>query len=229
VYKKILLTISLSSTFFCLLLNANWLSSAGDALKAVGSTGVNIISGAAKETLNVAATSLATGGMVSPTAVAQLDYCRRLAAIPGGTMSLDYQRRCGNIAITCQQVMLSNPGATMDPYCATVSGQGQMVGPWGAATSPMMGGMNTTTASVPAGTDPAKIGWSVPAPPPYGVTMGATAGYGAYGVTQQGAEGFGAMLADNVIGGMFSGGSLGTQNYGSAAGGRTYSADYPEG
>jgi hypothetical protein len=227
VYKKILLTISLSSTFFCLFLNASWLSSAGNALKAVGSTGVNIVSGAAQETLNVAATSLATGGAVSPTAVAQLDYCRRLASIPGGTMSLDYQRRCGNMAVTCQQVRLSNPGATMDPYCATVSGQGQMVGPWGAATSPMMGGMNTT--SVPAGTDPAKIGWSVPAPPPYGMTMGAAAGgYGAYGVTQQGAAGFGAMLADNMIGSMFSGGSLGTQNHGSVSGGRTYSADYPE-
>lgn len=128
-----LLIVSLCSYFST---HANWLGAAGDALKSVATTATGVVGGAVTETLNVASTSLATGGVVSPGAVAELDFCRRLASIPGGTMSLEYQRRCGNMAMVCQQVRMTNPNATMDPYCATVSGYGQMVSPWGALSPP---------------------------------------------------------------------------------------------
>ena len=207
--------------------HSNWLSSAGDAFKSVASTAGGIASGAAKEALNIGATSLATGGQVSPGAVAELDFCRRLASIPGGTMSLEYQRRCGNMAMVCQQVRTLNPNATMDPYCATVSGYGKMKTPWNGSISPMIAGVNTT--STPQNTDPAKIGWSVSPPPPFGMTMGSTvpgAGpVGAYGVTASGAEGLGAMIAGNMISRYTSGGSYGYNNNRYGSGNRIYSAD----
>ncbi len=209
--------------------HADWLGAAGDALKSVATTATGIVGGAVTETLNVASTSLATGGTVSPGAVAELDFCRRLASIPGGTMSLEYQRRCGNMAMVCQQVRMTNPNATMDPYCATVSGYGQMVSPWGGSVAPMMPGVNTSHNLQNA--DPSKIGWSITPPPPFGMTMGmhgAPLGesMGAYGVTPSGAEGVGSMIADNVIGRFVSGGSMGYNGYG-GGGGRIYSADMP--
>ncbi|UNM06076.1 MAG: hypothetical protein H6925_06455 [Holosporaceae bacterium] len=220
-----LLAVSLCAYFSA---RANWLNAAGDALKTIATTATDIVAGAATETLNVASTSLATGGAVSPGAVAELDFCRRLASIPGGTMSLEYQRRCGNMAMVCQQVRMTNPNATMDPYCATVSGYGQMVSPWGASVAPMMPGVNTSHNLQNA--DPSKVGWSIAPPPPFGMTMGmhgAPLGgsMGAYGVPP-GAEGVGPMIADNVIGRFVSGGSLGYNGY-SGGGGRVYSADRP--
>ena len=210
---------------------ASWLSAASNALKSVATTATGVVGGAVNETLHVASTSLATGGAVSPGAVAELDFCRRLASIPGGTMSLEYKRRCGNMAMVCQQVRMTNPNATMDPYCATVSGHGQMVSPWGDSVAPMIAGVNTSQNL--QNTDPNKIGWSIAAPPPFGMTMGTSGGagsvdssVGAYGVTPMGAAGLGAMIADNLIGGFTSGGSMGYNAY-SGGGGRGYSADRP--
>ena len=100
-----------------------------------------------------------------------------------------------------------------------------MVGPWGGTTSPFAGGINPT--STPQNSDPSKMGWSVPAPPPYGLTMGGMGG-GAYGISGGGAAGFGALIADQLIGSSFSGGQFGETNANSAAGGRTFSADYYE-
>lgn len=216
---------------WCTLSSANWTRDALHALGSVASTAGDVVKGAATETLNVATTSLASGGAVSPMAVAELDYCRRLAAVPGGTMSLEYQRRCGNMAFTCQQVRMMNPQATMDPYCATVSGSGQMMGPWGGTTGAMLPGINTVANS--QNTDPNKIGWSVPPPPPFGMMMGGMGGppqtIGSYGMMPGGASGFGGMLADSMISRYMSGGRISAGQYGGYGGpggysGQTYSS-----
>ena len=184
----------------------------GSALKSVGSTAVNTVTGVVQETANVVNTSLSSG--TSLEASAQLDYCRNIAAIPGGVSTYEYQRNCGNMTFVCQQVALSNPQASMDPYCATVSGMGQMTGPWGGTTSAFIPTVNTN--ATPANTDPNKVGWSVPPPPPYGLAM--AMGTGGYGVTPTGSANFSSMLSSRIVSNFFGGNG---QGYGR---GRRYSA-----
>lgn len=194
--------------------HAGWISSVGSALKSVGSTAIKSVKDIGSETVNAVNTSLNSG--VSLEAAAQLDYCRNIAAVPGGVNTLEYQRQCGNMTFVCQQVRLSNPQASMDPYCATVSGMGQMMGPWGGTAGTFMSGVNSQP--IPANTDPAKIGWSVSPPPPYGLSMGMS---GAYGIPLGGSNNFSNMLATRTVSRFFNG-------YGGGSNSRSYSSDYLE-
>lgn len=191
--KKIILIVAFLTFSILLPVTASWLSSAESAFKSAGSAVESAASGAA----SAVGSTLKSAGSIGLQAAAQLEYCRTMAAIPGGVNSLEYQSQCGNMAFTCQQMMMSNPQVGVDPYCATVSGMGRMMGPWGGATSSFIPGVNTT--ATPTNTDPNKVGWSVPAPPPYGYTMG----MGAYGVPPTTAAGVGALLASTTISSLF--------------------------
>lgn len=213
-FKKSVLVCFYICFGMCFLSQAKgWLSSVGSALKSVGSTTVNSVTGVVKGVANTVDTALTAN--VSLEAAAQLDYCRNIAAIPGGVSTLEYQRNCGNMTFVCQQVRLSDPKAAMDPYCATVSGMGQMIGPWGGTTSAFIPTVNTN--ATPANTDPNKVGWSIPPPPPYGLAMGA--GTGGYGITPVGSAHFNSVLSSRIVSNFFGGNG---QGYGR---GRRYSAN----
>jgi hypothetical protein len=236
-WKKIILTYLFPAIIICTSSQASWLSSAASALKSAGASVVNTVGDAASGAVHAVENVAGAAASVGLGASAQLSYCRQIASVPGGVNTAEYQAQCGNMAFVCQQLRMTNPQVAVDPYCATVSGMGQMMGPWGGATSTFMPGINT--AATPANTDPNKVGWSTPAPPPYGFTMG----MGAYGVSPMNASGVGALLATSVIsrlfgsssgpGGMY-GGGFGGGGYGgggmygqpSAGGPTTYSADY---
>ena len=217
--KKIIL-IFIFLTFSILFpVTASWLSSAESAFKSAASSAYSATKSAASGALGAAETVAKTAVQVGLQGAAQLEYCRTMAAIPGGVNSLEYQSQCCNMAFVCQQMMMSNPQVSVDPYCATVSGMGQMMGPWGGTTSPFIPGVNTT--ATPTNTDPSKVGWSVAAPPPYGFTMGV----GAYGVPPTTAAGAGALLASTAISSLFNrflGGGGGSSGYPAGYGGNGY-------
>ncbi|HCI49048.1 MAG: hypothetical protein A2621_03235 [Alphaproteobacteria bacterium RIFCSPHIGHO2_01_FULL_41_14] len=202
--KFVLLIVMLVTLFVSVPSHTNWLDSAKNALKGLGSGLKDLGSGI----LHGAAGQLGGGA-------AQLSYCRNMASVPGGMMSAEYQTQCSNMAFVCQQLMATTPSIAMDPYCATVSGRGQMMGPWGGSMGSFLPGVNT--GGTPANADPNKVGWSVPPPPPYGFMMGG----GAYGVTPGGAAGIGALLGAGVINRFFGGGG-----YGGSGGG--YGGGYDE-
>lgn len=222
--KKFIL-LSLVSTFFVFLsAEANWLSSAANALKSAGSSAVHAAEGVASGAANAVAGIASTAASVGLGAAAQLSYCRQIASVPGGTMSAEYQMQCGNMAFVCQQLRMTNPQVAVDPYCATVSGMGQMMGPWGGATSSFTPGY-TSPATTPTNTDPTTVGWSVPAPPPYGFGMGT----GAYGVSPLTASGLGSLLAGSVISKLFGGGGGFGGTTGGYPGGSFGGGGYPSG
>lgn len=222
--KKIILTFtfltfSIQSPTF-----SSWLSSAENAFKSAGSSAFHAAEGAASGAANAAKGALQAAGSVGLQAAAQLQFCRTLASVPGGVNSLQYQSQCGNMAFVCQQMMLSNPQIGVDPYCATVSGFGQMTGPWGGNTAPFIPGVNSSTT--PTNADPSTIGWSVPAPPPYGFAMG----FGAYGVPPTSAAGVGALVVSSLFNKFFGGSSNNSGGYGSSYGNGGYGGyGYPGG